>query len=522
MATAPTNRPADEAGGGAETWLAWAALAALWGPLLWRLHHVWSSTPDQAFGWAVPVLAVYLALERWRDRPAAGGLAGMGAGFAWLAVVIGSLVMVCSLPLLEANLFWPRAQWGGTAGALLATAGGLALTGGWRWSAHFWFPTLFITTALSWPTALHNGVVTGLGGVNAWLAAEFSSACGRPALATGNIIEVGSGFVGVDEACSGLRSLQTVWMVGWFFGELYRLGWGQRLGLVLLALITAFLGNVVRTVFLTWQAAAHGPGAVEGWHDTAGGVILVITLVVVALLGWWFARGKAPATKIDQGRGVRHWRLPRVTVVVFLTAGVLGSAGTELWYRLHERGAASALLWRLAPNDESWHAVSVPEAALRLLGNPASEGFAWTGGRDRHGLAYVFRWNRDVVHAGAAELHDPTICLPAIGAVMEGQLASERLVVDGYVLEFQVYRFATVNGVQYVFFGLWDGSLEEMRLGQAQHPDDPTDFRLRLVMAGERRAELAHITFVTSGMPEELMARDWLRAWGPRLLAPLR
>ena len=43
-------------------WLALPLLgaAALWGPLLWRWTEAWRASPDQTFGWFVPLLALYL------------------------------------------------------------------------------------------------------------------------------------------------------------------------------------------------------------------------------------------------------------------------------------------------------------------------------------------------------------------------------------------------------------------------------------------------------------------------------
>lgn len=501
-------------------WL-WIALAALWLPVCWRLHFVWSAGEDQAFGWAVPVLAVYLATERWHTRPRSLAPAGTAAITAWLAIIIGACGLAAAMPVWEASLLWPRLQWWSAGSAALATIGFVALAGGWRSARHFVFPIFFFTTALSWPTVVHLGVVSGLGGVNAWLAAEFASACGRPALATGNLIEVGTGFVGVDEACSGLRSLQAVWMVGWLFGEVFGLRWPRRVLLVLLALFTAFLGNVVRTIFLTWQAASSGTAAVDEWHDSAGITILLGTLVVVALLGWWFSRGRAvmpSAASIDS-----TWRWPRRAAVVLLGISAVGSIGTEAWYRWHERAAdTGVMLWRLEAEGLPWRPVEVPERALELLGEPESEGLAWDGGGRTRALAYVFRWDRDVVRAGAAEMHDPTICLPAIGAVLDAELAEEHMAIEGRDLAFQVYRFDTVNGVQFVFFGLWDGSIGGMRPAVSGSGETLADFRFQLVREGRRRAELAHITFVTAGMADESMARDWLRLWAPRLLKPAR
>ena len=62
-----------------------------------------------------------------------------------------------------------------------------------------------------------------------------------PAVQHGNVIEVKIGLVGVDEACSGVRSLQATLMVSVFFGELYCASWLRRIVLVLCGAPIAFL-----------------------------------------------------------------------------------------------------------------------------------------------------------------------------------------------------------------------------------------------------------------------------------------
>ena len=46
------------------------------------------------------------------------------------------------------------------------------------------------------------------------IAAETMTLFGVPAQLEGNLIRVSSGLVGVNEACSGVRSLQTSLMIG--------------------------------------------------------------------------------------------------------------------------------------------------------------------------------------------------------------------------------------------------------------------------------------------------------------------
>ena len=60
--------------------------------------------------------------------------------------------------------------------------------------------------------------------------------------------------MGVDGACSGIRSTQAVFMLALFFGELHRLCVRGRLGLLVSGLAIALLLNIVRTSILVTLA----------------------------------------------------------------------------------------------------------------------------------------------------------------------------------------------------------------------------------------------------------------------------
>ena len=77
----------------------------------------------------------------------------------------------------------------------------------------------------------------------AHVAAETAMLLGIPAQVEGNLIRVSTGLVGVNEACSGIRSLQTSLMIGLLFGELKRLSVLRRVALVAGAVAIALFAN---------------------------------------------------------------------------------------------------------------------------------------------------------------------------------------------------------------------------------------------------------------------------------------
>jgi exosortase len=135
--------------------------------------------------------------------------------------------------------------------------------------------------------------------VNAEIAANLVAFVGIPAEARGNVIEVPTGLLGVDEACSGIRSLQSTLMAAAFLGLLYRRTLFGIFGLVALGSIIAFVCNIVRTTFLTYQGAVNGIEAVDKWHDTAGFTILGVVLVCLWAMSQWLERAERKGLKVE-------------------------------------------------------------------------------------------------------------------------------------------------------------------------------------------------------------------------------
>ena len=101
------------------------------------------------------------------------------------------------------------------------------------------------------------------------------NAVGVPALLHGNVIEVSTGLVGIDEACSGIRSLQATLMIALLFGEYYRLAATRRGWLLVAGPALALFFNFVRTFVLVSVAAHAGLPTMQRWHDPTGVALLV-------------------------------------------------------------------------------------------------------------------------------------------------------------------------------------------------------------------------------------------------------
>src|SRR5207237_6798759 len=368
---------------------------------------------------------------RWEDRPAGPGRAEApssklqaprsrrGTGVLVLGIV--TLLTLFPLRLFEvANPDWRPLGWVHAFAVITITFVVIYCLGGWPWVKHFSFPILFFLVAVPWISAIEQPIVQGLMRVVAAVATEAISLCGIPAQVEGSIIRVSTGIVGVNEACSGVRSLQTSLMIGLLFGELKRLSILRRIVLVIAAAAIAFVGNCIRAFFLVWVAATKNVAAANQWHDFAGygivGLVFIGSLALATLLG----RRKVEITKAkvetDFKFEIRNSKFEIAAAIVWLLLVEVVAAG---WYRAHEGHLAQTTRWEVqwpqsAPN---FHEIKVDDDMRRILRFDQGHAASWilppinsadASSAVRKSLSctlYFFRWDSGKNSALLANLH---------------------------------------------------------------------------------------------------------------------
>ena len=262
-----------------------AALAMLW--LVLRARWFWNQNPELQFGWVVLVLWAYLLHEAWTQRPP--------PRFQW--TWSGALLTLFGLGMLFfAQLY--QASFGVTTegmsalgvGAMAFMAGNFDYVFGRDGLRRFAFGFAFFCLALPVPETIYYPLVSGLQSKVAALNVELLNLFGVPAERLGNAIRLPACVVGIDEACSGIRSLQSTVMATLFLGHLTLRKRSLQAALFGLGLLLAVGGNLLRSLFLSYTAHANGPKAIESYHDAAGWSILAFTAVGVAAAAWGFSR----------------------------------------------------------------------------------------------------------------------------------------------------------------------------------------------------------------------------------------
>lgn len=287
------------------SWLPYLSLTPAGIAMLWlasRARWFWSHNPELQFGWIVLLLCAFLFMEAWKKRPV--------LRLRWNAGAI-ALALAAATVLFGAQLY--QAAYGVTTegvsalgvGVLLFVAANLQYVFGWIGVRQFAFSFGFFFIALPIPETIYFPLVQGLQAKVAALNVELLNLTGVPAEAMGSVIRLPTCVVGIDEACSGIRSLQSSVMATLFIGYLTLKRRSLQTALFVLGVGLAIAGNLARSFFLSQTANTKGVQAIAQYHDAAGWSILIFTAVGVMLLAWVLAKlekvlDQAP-TKISDG-----------------------------------------------------------------------------------------------------------------------------------------------------------------------------------------------------------------------------
>lgn len=440
--------------------LAWSAVGLGSLALLLPLTAAWQGSANLGHGWLAPLLAAYLWWERWSERPALRpdavpprGVVALAAGVVLLGLALWPLRL-----LLTPYPLWPVAL-ATYVGAIIGTAVGLAYwfagRAGARWIGA---PLALFLAALPLPTAVELNFILPLREAMASLAAEMANLLGRPAIASGTTIRLGSGWVGVDEACGGIRSLQGCVLLALFFGEWLRFTFLRRLLLVGAAVLAAVAGNFARVLFLAVRDSAE---AIEQAHDLAGWLALALSVVATAWLALHWAgyrlpgvAVRRPAAPVPNANAGTRWRV----ALAFALALAAGELATRAWFATSpvDEWAETGWIARLPTGLQSFKPEPLTESAREMLSPDFFAAGNWRSHRDEPVAAFYIEWRRGQAARFVPFMHNPTICLPVSGCELQEELPGIELERAGERIPFRLLRFRRAGQELLVAFTVWD------------------------------------------------------------------
>ena len=448
-----------------------AALAILAGALVVHLWPAWNADPDLSQGLLMPAVCAFLLyLSR---RSGTERFLAEGPAFA-LASGLGSAALagLCLAGLLAVTVDWGSAIVTfclTSSFALLGCACLCAFSG--RDSRLVPLNWTALSAALLWPlcSPLPPGTYSRITlGLQLWVSANVMRVLdllGIAAHRQGNIIELARGTVGIEEACSGVRSLVACIFAGVLFSAtLARRPWA-RVSLIGLSVPLALAMNFLRSLLLTLLVNAGV--RVEGlWHDATGYLVLVVTAALLLSLAISLeARdaGVRPAPAPGQdaaGSASGRFHSQRaLSLVLGLALALLAFFAGHTRPSTGLLGPVPDLAAMLPPPVSGWRVENRPDlyqfAGILRTDHLAQRTFYRKDAQGTEQVTfYLAFWPEGQATAGVVGSHTPDACWPGTGwAPVEGPPGPSILVVQGHPLPQAQYRLFVNEGYpQYVWF----------------------------------------------------------------------
>ncbi len=445
--------------------------------LLWP-H--WRQNPDLSHGYFMPVIFLLLLAEARRGT-ARYVPAFPGQTVAVLGLLLAGLAALAAGGLYAATLSWTHdlVAFTLTAAFVLLLAAALAVLASdpVRWIPLNW-PA--ITAAGLWmlcapiPPGTYSRLTLGLQLMVSENVLRTLHLLGIAAQRQGNIIQLATATVGVEEACSGVRSLVSCVFAGWFFSAMLVRRPISRAWLIVLAAPLALVMNFLRSLILT-LLANRGVDIGGTWHDLTGFAVLGATAILLAGLAYLLEGAPArPAAGAERPAPQRYppfrphtsarprqllavGLLAAVTLVAFFVIGTRPSVQDE---------APVPDLASLLPAAAPGWTVDTNTGLYRFSETLHTEFMAqrtYTRAYDNDGdvvIVYLAYWRPGQASVSLVASHTPDACWPGSG--WEAQpVAQPRIrlpMADRQLADAEMRTFTSRGTTQNVWYWhLYDG-----------------------------------------------------------------
>ena len=251
-----------------------ALLAAAWDGVTHAVN-MWR-TPEYSYGYYIPLLIAFFIWQRKHElaaEPFVGAWAGAATVlFAALLVLVGEIATL--------NMFM---QYGFALGVM-----GIALSLlGWRAVRWVMVPLLLLFFTVPLSGVIYNSLSQSLQLISSAIGVGIIRLFGISVLLEGNVIHLPTMQLQVVEACSGLRYLFPLMVIGFIAAYVYRAPFWKRALLFLASIPITVLMNSFRIGLIGVTVEYWGEDMAEGiLHDFEGWVVFMASLVVLLLFMW--------------------------------------------------------------------------------------------------------------------------------------------------------------------------------------------------------------------------------------------
>jgi exosortase len=253
----------------------WGQLAVLGALLVLLYHHIavklvtdWYNLPDFGHGFLIPFFAAFLL---WDQRNELRRIPIVPSWMGTTLVVLGILELLVGV--FGADLFLQRTSF------VLLLAGMIWTLLGTKMLVQLKFALFVLLLAIPLPAVLYNQITFPLQLRASQFASDILPMFRVPVLQEGNIIQLPALSLEVAEACSGIRSLMSLFTVAVIYGYFLEKKTWRRWVLALSALPIAVTANVARIVGTGLCVQYWDPEKAMGFfHEFQGWLMFLVSL----------------------------------------------------------------------------------------------------------------------------------------------------------------------------------------------------------------------------------------------------
>jgi exosortase D (VPLPA-CTERM-specific) len=285
-------------------WPYWDGLNQL---LIW-----WAGDPEDSYGVLIPPVAVFLI---WQQKDRLERIAFTGSWFGVAIVLAGGAL----LALGQLGTVFTIVQY-----AYVITLYGLILSFlGWPALRIIVMPLLIILFMIPLPQLFMANLSTTLQLLSSQIGVSIIRLFGISVFLEGNVIDLGGYKLQVAEACSGLRYLFPLMIIGFLMAYFYKGAPWKRIAVFLSSIPITVLMNSIRIGVIGFTVEHWGIAMAEGFlHEFQGWMIFMASTMLmigeIALLnrcgrevgGWRQLFGVELPARAPAGAPIRQRRMP--------------------------------------------------------------------------------------------------------------------------------------------------------------------------------------------------------------------
>lgn len=249
-------------------------LAAIYFRIGIKLLTDWYEIPDYSHGFLVPFFSAFIlwdkrkAIQQTPVQPTWAGLP---------VVVLGVIIVIFGV--FGADLFLSRFSF------VVLLTGMIWMFFGSAILREVRLPIAVLLLAIPFPEIIFNQITFPLQLFASRVASSILPLLGVPVFREGNVIQLPVMKLEVAQACSGIRSLMSLFTLAVFYGYFLEKKTGRRWFLALASIPIAVAANALRIVGTGLCVQYWDPAKGEGFfHEFSGWVMFVISLSFLYLL----------------------------------------------------------------------------------------------------------------------------------------------------------------------------------------------------------------------------------------------